>query len=150
MIHDVGVLIEGIRECFRIRPVAVSEARVIWRDQVIAIGKPCEERLEHSRRRGQSMEQENRRGILRSRFPIKNRESVNLHSAIKDLLRHRYLDPFSAFEMGSSKPDATLFCCYDRMICWQYSPMRQLGACVGNRNSPKLTHGATRRLTVRI
>jgi hypothetical protein len=36
------------------------------------------------------------------------------------------------------------------MICWQYSPMRQPGACAGNRNSPKLTHGATRRLNVRM
>src|SRR3984957_19648225 len=31
---------------------------------------------------------------------------------------------------------------YDCMICWQYSPMRQPGACAGNPNSPKLTHGA--------
>src|SRR3984957_13142706 len=36
----------------------------------------------------------------------------------------------------------------DRTICWQYSPMRQLGACAGNRNSPKLTHGFPQGLTV--
>src|ERR1700733_12245555 len=36
------------------------------------------------------------------------------------------------------------------MICWQFSPMRQLGACTGNRNSPKLTHGSVLRLAVRM
>jgi len=60
VIHDLGVVIERIRECLRIRPVAVSESRVIGRDKVIAIGKPGEEGLEHSRRRGQAVEQENR------------------------------------------------------------------------------------------
>src|ERR1700733_3628540 len=30
------------------------------------------------------------------------------------------------------------------MICWQFSPMRQLGACSGNHSSPTLTHGAPR------
>ena len=49
MIHDLGEVIERIRELFGVRPVAVSEARVIGRDQVIAIGKPGEERLEHPR-----------------------------------------------------------------------------------------------------
>src|SRR5260221_1835157 len=39
-------VIERICEFFRIRPVAVSEARVIGRDKVIAIGKPGEERSE--------------------------------------------------------------------------------------------------------
>ena len=49
VIHDLGVVIERIRECFRVRPVAVSEARVIGGDKVRAIGKPGEERLEHPR-----------------------------------------------------------------------------------------------------
>jgi len=49
VIHDLGVVIEGIRECSLVRPVAVSETRVIGRDKVIAIGKPGEQRLEHPR-----------------------------------------------------------------------------------------------------
>ncbi len=49
VIYDLGVVIERIRELFRVRPVAVSEARVIGRDKVRAIGKPGEERLEHPR-----------------------------------------------------------------------------------------------------
>ena len=49
MIHDLGVVIESVREFFRVRPVAVSETRVIGRDKVIAIGKPGEEWLEHPR-----------------------------------------------------------------------------------------------------
>ena len=48
-IHDLGVVIKRIRELFRVRPVAVSEAGVIGRDKVIAIGEPGEERLEHPR-----------------------------------------------------------------------------------------------------
>src|SRR5271165_5527090 len=36
------------------------------------------------------------------------------------------------------------------MICWQFSPMRQLGVCPGNRNNPKLTHGAGRRYAARV
>jgi hypothetical protein len=88
VIHDLRVVIERIRKFPRFRPVAVSKARVIGRDKVIAIAKPAEQRLEHSRRRGQSVEQENRWGILRSCFTIKNRESVNFNGAIKDVLRH--------------------------------------------------------------
>ena len=47
VIHDLGEVIERVREFFRIGPIAVSEARVIGRDKMKAIGKPGEERLEH-------------------------------------------------------------------------------------------------------
>ena len=50
MIHDLCVVIERVRECLRIRPVAVSEARIIGSDQMIAIRQSEEERLEHARR----------------------------------------------------------------------------------------------------
>ena len=49
-IHDFCNVIERVRELFRVWPVTVSEARVIGRDKVIAIGKPREEWLEHPRR----------------------------------------------------------------------------------------------------
>jgi hypothetical protein len=49
VIHDLGIVIERIREYFRVRPVAVTEARVIGRDKVILIGKPGEQTLEHPR-----------------------------------------------------------------------------------------------------
>src|ERR1022692_3092447 len=32
----------------------------------------------------------------------------------------------------------------------EFSPMRQLGVCTGNRNNPKLTHGAGRHRAVRV
>src|SRR4030088_1598461 len=41
-IHDPGAVVERIGEFFWIRPVAVSETGIIWRDKMIAIGKPCE------------------------------------------------------------------------------------------------------------
>jgi len=47
VIHDLGAVIKRIREFFWVRPVAVSEPWVIGCDEVIAIGKPGEERLEH-------------------------------------------------------------------------------------------------------
>ena len=49
VIHDFGVMIERVREVLRIRPFAVSKARIIGRNEVIAIGNPSEERLEHPR-----------------------------------------------------------------------------------------------------
>ena len=49
MIHHVGDVIEGVREFFWVRPVTVTEAGIIGRDEVVAIGKAGEERLEHSR-----------------------------------------------------------------------------------------------------
>ena len=48
VIHDLGDVIEGICELFRVRPVAMSEARIICRDKVLLIRKPGEERLKHS------------------------------------------------------------------------------------------------------
>ena len=78
VIHDFRDVIEGVRELFRVRPVAVSEAWVIGRDKVIAIGKTGEERLEHSRRGGQTVQQEERRGIFRTCLAIENRETIDL------------------------------------------------------------------------
>lgn len=49
MVHDVGVVIERVREFFWIRPVAVSKARIVRRDQMKAIGKTSEKRLKHPR-----------------------------------------------------------------------------------------------------
>ena len=72
VIHDLGDVIEGVREFLRVRPVAVSEARVIRSNQVIVVCEPGQQGLEHSRRGGQAVEQENGWRILRSRFPIKN------------------------------------------------------------------------------
>src|SRR5580693_6849476 len=73
VIHDLGIVIERVCECFRVRPVAVSEARVIGSDEVIAIGKPGEEWLEHARRRGQSVEQENWGRIYSASLSVENR-----------------------------------------------------------------------------
>ena len=88
MIHDLGDVIEGIREFFRVRPVAVSEARVIGRDKMIAIRKAGEERLEHPRRRRESVQEENRRRIFRAGLPVEDGEPINLDSAIKSRVFH--------------------------------------------------------------
>ena len=72
MIHDLRYVVERVGEFLWVRPVAVSEPWIVGRDQVIAIRKPGEERLKHSRRRGQSVEQQEGWRVLRSRFPIEN------------------------------------------------------------------------------
>jgi hypothetical protein len=48
VIYDLGVVIERIREFPGVRPVAMSEARVIGRDEVVGIREPRQKRLEHS------------------------------------------------------------------------------------------------------
>ena len=84
-----AIVIEGIGEFFRVRPVAVPEARIIGRDQMIAIGKPRKERLEHPRRRGKSVQQKNRRRVFRAGLPIKDGEPIDLYRAIKSRVFHR-------------------------------------------------------------
>ena len=83
-----AIVIERIREFFRVRPVAVSEARVIGRDQVIAIGKPREERLEHPRGRGKSVQQQKRRRVFRAGLSVKDGEPIDLYRAIKSRVFH--------------------------------------------------------------
>src|SRR5436305_13230779 len=60
VIHDLGNMIERIRESFQVRPVALSKARIIRRDKTIAIGEPGQEWLEHSRRRREAVPREKR------------------------------------------------------------------------------------------
>src|SRR5437899_12745158 len=97
MIHDLGIVIERVGEFFRVRPVAMSEARIIWCDEVILIRKPGEERLEHSRRRRKSVQQEKRRRVFRSGFSIKDGEPIYLDRAIKSWVFH---GRFLSFGLG--------------------------------------------------
>ena len=74
VIHDLGDVIEGVGKFFRVRPVAVSEARVVRRDEMIPIGQPREERLELPRRSWKTMQQEKRRRVFRAGLSVKNRQ----------------------------------------------------------------------------
>ena len=91
VIHDFRDVIEGVRECFRVRPVAVTEAGVVGSDRVIAIGKTGEERLEHSRGRRQTVQQKNRRGVFRTSLPVENGEPIDLCCATKSWILHGML-----------------------------------------------------------
>src|ERR1700722_2717112 len=88
MIHHLRDVIKRVSEFFRIWPVAMSEAWVIGRDQVIAIGKPREKRLEHPRRRRQPVQQENRWRIFRARLPVKNGKPIDLDTATTSRVFH--------------------------------------------------------------
>ena len=76
-------VVEGVRELLRVRPVAVSEARVIGRDKVTPIGKPGEERLEHPRGRWKSVQEQNRRRFSWSSLSVEDGDPINLCCAIK-------------------------------------------------------------------
>src|SRR6185369_10557537 len=52
------------------------------RDQVIAIRKLGDERIEHSRGRRKSVQQKKRRRVLRTGFSVKDGESIYLYRAI--------------------------------------------------------------------
>src|ERR1700730_14220906 len=94
MIHHLSDVIKCVSEFFRVRPIAMSEARVIRRDKVVAIGKPREERLEHPRRRGKAVQQQNRRGVFWSSLAIKNREAIHLNRAVGSVMFHVMLLSF--------------------------------------------------------
>jgi hypothetical protein len=88
MVHNFGDAIERVGEFSRIWPVAAPEAGVIRRDKVIAIGKPGEKRLEHSRGRRGSVQQEKRWRVFRPGLSVEDRESVYLYRAIKSRVFH--------------------------------------------------------------
>src|SRR5262249_36878029 len=71
IIHHGSDVVEGAIELFRVRAVAMSEARVIGRDKVITIGKPGEERLEHPRCRGKFVRENKRWGAFRAGLSVK-------------------------------------------------------------------------------
>jgi hypothetical protein len=88
VIHDLREVIEGVGELFRVWPVTVSKAGKIGRNQMIAIRKPGEERLEHTGGGGQSVQQEKRRRIFRAGFSIENGEPIDLHVSINGRMFH--------------------------------------------------------------
>lgn len=94
MSHDLRVVIEAVRELLWIRPIAVPEARVVGSYKVKAIGKARVQRLEHARRRRQSVQQLNRGRVLRARLPIEDRKPVNRHIAMPDVLRRSHVQDF--------------------------------------------------------
>src|ERR1700690_359759 len=98
MVHGLSQMVEGVCEFPRVRPVTVSETRIIRRYQVVAIGKPCEKRFEHPRRRWKAVEQENRFRISRPSLAIEDRQAVNLCCAIERAIErgiHRCVFPSS-------------------------------------------------------
>ena len=48
-VHHGGDVVEGVVELLRVGPVAVPVARIIGRDQMVAVCEPRQERLKHPR-----------------------------------------------------------------------------------------------------
>src|SRR5882762_892186 len=97
VIHDFGDVIERVRELFRVWPVAVSEAGIIRRDKVIAIGKLGEETLKHPRGRRESVQQEKRWRVFRTGLSVKDGESIYLYRAINSRV---FQGAFLSLRMG--------------------------------------------------
>ena len=83
VIHDLGVVIKRVHEFPWIRPIAVTEAGIIGRDEVIAIRKPSEEWLEHPRGGGKSVQQKKDRRVFRTGLSIEDVEAIDLRRAIE-------------------------------------------------------------------
>src|SRR3954465_9653345 len=66
----------------------MAEPRVVRSDEVIPAGEAGEQRLEHPRRRGQTVQEKERRGVLLPCLSIEDRESIHLDRAILRRMPH--------------------------------------------------------------
>src|ERR1700689_2650738 len=99
MIHHLSNVIEGVRKFLGVGPVAVSEARGIRRDEMIAISEPHEKRVEYARGKRESMEQQHPRRIFSPSLTADKGRAVYLGRAISDWIFHETL-PFLALSAG--------------------------------------------------
>ena len=83
LIHHLGDVVEGVGELLGVGAVAVPEAGVVGSDQVELVGQPGEQRLEHSRRGGKSVEQQECRRVFGSGFAVEDREAVHFHTTVE-------------------------------------------------------------------
>src|SRR3982074_2973095 len=83
VIHGFGDVIERVRECFRVRPVAVAKARIVGCYEVIAIRKSREQGLEHPGRGRKPVQQQKSWRVFRPGLSVKDGESIDLYCAIK-------------------------------------------------------------------
>ena len=102
VVHDRGDVVEGVGEGLRVWPVAMPESRIVGRDQMVAVGKPGEERLEHPRGRGQTVQQEKRRRIGRPSLPVENGEPVDLCRAVEGRMFHEVVSPGGRLQESQS------------------------------------------------
>ena len=72
-----GEMVEGVGEFGGRRRVALAEARIVRRDQMITVGEQRDQRREHPRRRRIAVQHEDRRRIPGSRLAIENLQPVD-------------------------------------------------------------------------
>ena len=82
VIHHGGKVIEGVRELLGAWRIAVSEARVVRRDHVVAIPETGEKRLEHAGGGGKPVKEQDRRPVLRTGLSIEDGQAVDRHGPI--------------------------------------------------------------------
>src|ERR1700733_11539130 len=88
MIHDRGNAIESIGELLGLWRITVAEARVVGCNQMVPVGQAIEERLNHPRRRRKPVKQQQGWRVFWARFPVENRQSLDLYSPIACGLFH--------------------------------------------------------------
>ena len=104
-VHELGDVVERVRELLRIRPVAVPEARVVGGHEAVAVRQPGEERLELARRARYAVEQQDDGRALRPRLAVEDRHAVDLRASILRSTFHRALPFFTARGRGTGRAE---------------------------------------------
>ena len=76
-IDDLGQVLEAVEELFAVRGVGKTKARKVRRHQMVAVSQGWNEIAKHVRRRRETMEQQDRRMILRTCFAIEDPAAVD-------------------------------------------------------------------------
>src|SRR5215471_19768692 len=76
-VDDLGQVLKAVAELFAVGRIGKAETGKIGRDQVIAVGESWNEITKHVRRRGKTVQQQDRSAILRTCFAIENLGAVD-------------------------------------------------------------------------
>jgi hypothetical protein len=74
---------KGVRELRVAGCVAVPESRVLRRDEAEPAGEPVQQRLPHPGRGGESVQEQDRRRILRAGLAVEDRQAVDVDRAVR-------------------------------------------------------------------
>ena len=83
LLHHVGQLVEGVVELAYGRGRTVAEAGVVRGDQVELVGQGRDQVAEHMRGSREAVQQQDRRGVLRTRLPVEDVQAVDVHGAVR-------------------------------------------------------------------
>ena len=83
-VDDVGIMTEGVGEGLVIRRGALAEARIVRRDDMVAICEQWDQIAEHVGGGRKPVQQEHGRRVCRARLTVEDIDTVDLDCAIVD------------------------------------------------------------------